>query len=376
MAGPRWVHGSDACFRRPADVGVPGHASFDWASVNSKTERSPLSRFIRRGPGPPCPLARCRSRRSASPITTAGHLINFQVMVPVNGQSTMHFDVLVEAKDASDHLVTGYTGTVTINLGAADGGAGRRANYPFTAADHGEHRFQVTLAALGSQKFIATDTAKRSITGSNRINIKPAPIPGKLLVITPHRMPPNRRAGECDSEALDASGHLLANYTGTVSLASGPSLLDTNFNYQTYDIAQYTFSASDHGEHTFQAAFQDSGLTTVTAVGVSGGMTVTGQATLLVPSARGQSDAFFYVYIDDQTLPFYTPPYYTAPHIAFNFSTLGGSPVTVVVTALDANNNTVTGYTGRIDLTSSDGSANCPPPILSSRATMRRIHSR
>ena len=61
-------------------------------------------------------------------------------------------------------MATGYTGTVA--LSSRDGHAVLPADYTFTAADAGTHRFSVILETAGTQSITATDTATSSITGS------------------------------------------------------------------------------------------------------------------------------------------------------------------------------------------------------------------
>src|SRR5262249_56666554 len=59
--------------------------------------------------------------------------------------------------------------------------------------------------------------------------------------------------------ASDASNHVVKDYTGTVHFTS----TDTSTN--TTLPADYTFTASDHGVHVFQATFATTGPQTITA---------------------------------------------------------------------------------------------------------------
>jgi len=102
--------------------------------------------------------------------------VHFQVTVPANVQASVPFSVLVEAETGSKHVATGYTGTVQISLGTADVGAILPTAYTFSASDHGEHRFQLTLAALGRQTIVACNTKTSSLTGSAATTVNPAPI--------------------------------------------------------------------------------------------------------------------------------------------------------------------------------------------------------
>src|SRR4051812_36205488 len=128
-----------------------------------------LSRWFRRGRRP---VARFRPSLFVLEDRTAPAIFNFgfpppgpathlQVIVPEHVQAGKEFDVLVEALDASNHLATGYTGTVHFTGGGA--GAPLPADYKFLARDHGIHIFDVPLATTGSQTLTATDTVTATI---------------------------------------------------------------------------------------------------------------------------------------------------------------------------------------------------------------------
>src|SRR5207253_319899 len=106
--------------------------------------------------------------------STSGPATHLEVIVPENVTAGNAFNVTVEAEDASNHLATGYTGTIHFSLGSADAGATLPADYTFTASDHGKHTFQVTLSATGSQTITATDTATGSITGQAALTVDAA----------------------------------------------------------------------------------------------------------------------------------------------------------------------------------------------------------
>jgi hypothetical protein len=250
------------------------------------------------------------------------------VIVPENVQAGQAFDVLVEAEDSSNRPASGYSGTVHFTLGAADSGATLPADYTFTARDHGIHRFHVTLLATGSEAITATDTTTATITGSATTTVNAAPAATHLLVVTPEHV----TAGVPTTVtvvALDAANHLVPTYTGTVSLTSsdGSATLP----------ASYTFTAADHGRHTFEVTFQTTGLQTVTATDTATS-SITGQAALTVDAAG------------------------TATHFAvFTLGrTAAGVATSVLVVALDASNQVVTGYTGTVHFTSSDAGATLP----------------
>jgi biotin carboxyl carrier protein len=72
--------------------------------------------------------------------------------------------VLVEAMDANNHVLAGYTGTVTFT--SSDASATLPANYTFTASDDGRHIFAVTFNTAGTQTLTTTDSTTAAISGS------------------------------------------------------------------------------------------------------------------------------------------------------------------------------------------------------------------
>jgi hypothetical protein len=291
------------------------------------------------------------------------------VIVPESVQSGSSFSVLVEAEDASNHLATGYTGTVTLSLGTPDTGATLPASYTFTASDHGVHLFQVTLGATGTETIDASGTSTSgTITGSAATTVKAAPVAMQVLVITSEQAAVGAPTN-VTVEALDASGHVIPNYTGTITLTSSDTAATgsaTKGGTQTSLPLTYTFTASDHGRHTFQLTFG-----TGTATGTTTTVTATSTATATSPSIIGQASLTVF-------------PATTVTHFALLFgnaagnssdsdgfgrlsgggcsegraaSAAAGFPTAVTIEALNAANQVVTGYTGTISLSSSDTSA-------------------
>jgi hypothetical protein len=269
-------------------------------------------------------------------LPASGPATHLAVIVPENVQSGNGFNVVVEAEDASNRLASSYTGTVALSLGTADAGATLPTDYTFTARDHGIHVFHVTLAATGSQTITATDTTTSSTTGSATTTVNPAPVATQLVAIAPEQATAGAPTNVTVA-ALDAAGHLVPNYTGTVSLTSS----DTSATLPS----DYTFTASDHGYHTFQVTFQTAGSQTVTATDTANS-SLTSQAATTV-SAAG-TVTHFGVFSLGPTLP--------------------GVATPVVVVALDASNQVVSGYTGTVHFTSSDSSATLPADYTFSAA--------
>jgi hypothetical protein len=157
--------------------------------------------------------------------------------------------------------------------------------------------------------------------------VPPTPVP----VVTHFQVivPQNVEAGQPISvlvEAEDAHNHVVAGYKGTVQIKLGTA--DPGATLPT----RFTFSAGDHGKHTIQLTLAAIGTQTVTATSAA----ITGKGAVTVAG----SVTHFAVY----------PP----------TTVLAGAQAMVTVIALDANNHTVVGYTGTVQLDSTDYLAALP----------------
>jgi FG-GAP-like repeat len=130
--------------------------------------------------------------------------------------------------------------------------------------------------------------------------------------------------------ARDTAGGLLANYAGTVHFTSSDPQADLP--------ADYTFTAADHGTHTFTVTLKTAG---------PQGITVTDTA---VPDLSGS-----------QTGVVVNPAAASRFDLAgFPSTTTSGDAGSFRVTAYDAYGNQATGYAGTVHFTSSDGQATLP----------------
>src|SRR5439155_738170 len=132
--------------------------------------------------------------------------------------------------------------------------------------------------------------------------------------------------------ALDTFNNTAPSYTGTVHFTKSDSGTGSSVP------ADYIFVAGDNGVHTFTngVTFVTAGSQSVTANDTATGW-ITGSATVAVTAAA-------------------------ASHfrIAAPSSATAGTSFSFTVTALDAFNNTATGYTGTVHFTSTDAQANLP----------------
>jgi uncharacterized protein (TIGR03118 family) len=93
---------------------------------------------------------------------------------PAQATSGLPANETVTAKDPFGNTDTNYTGTV--HLTSSDPAAVLPADHPYTVAEAGVHTFSVTLNTVGTQSIKATDTVKRTITGSQTgITVNPGP---------------------------------------------------------------------------------------------------------------------------------------------------------------------------------------------------------
>ena len=92
---------------------------------------------------------------------------HFAVSGPASAISGASSLFTATALDASNNIVTGYTGTV--HLSSSDGAASLPGNITFTAASQGTFAFTATLKSLGGQTITATDTADSSVNGTSGV---------------------------------------------------------------------------------------------------------------------------------------------------------------------------------------------------------------
>jgi hypothetical protein len=178
--------------------------------------------------------------------------------------------ITITAKDANGNTVPGYLGTVSFT--SSDSAAVLPASYTFTAADKGVHTFKVTLNTAGTASVIASDG---TLSGSASTQVTSAPAPAVATTFAVSGLPSSVTAGTAESitiTAKDANGNTVPGYLGTVSFTSTDSAAVLP--------ASYTFTAADHGMHTFTVTLKTAGAATVTA---SDG-TVKGAATTQVTS--------------------------------------------------------------------------------------------
>ncbi len=249
-----------------------------------------------------------------------GAATHFVASAPASATAGTSVSVSVTAFDVDGNIATGYTGSV--HLTSTDSQAALPANSGLTS---GQGSFSVTLKTAGNQTITATDTTTSSVTGTTNTIAVSAAAATHFSVTAPGTM----TAGSLFSvsvTAKDAYNNTAISYAGTVHLTSTDSsaVLATDFTLS-------------NGANNVTVTLKTAGSQTVTATDtVTSSITGTSGAIVVSPGPA-------------------THLVVTAPATA-----TAGTPISLGVTALDQYGNTVTGYTGTVEFTSTDTVAALP----------------
>jgi hypothetical protein len=254
------------------------------------------------------------------PVTPV--LAGFDVVGPTTTTAGTSFSFTVEAVDQFNNLFSTYSGTV--HFTSSDGGAGVVLPSDNTLTS-GMGSFMATLVTAGNETITATDTVSSAVTGtSNAINVTPTAATHFGL-----SAPAGATGGTAfhfTVTALDQFNNTATGYSGTVHFTS----TDPSAPILPAD------TTLSNGFGTFSATLNSRGDQTITATdtvdasitGTSNDIVVTLPATHFQVSAPGSAPA--------------------------------GTMFTITVTALDATEAIVVGYTGTVHFTSTDGAATLP----------------
>jgi hypothetical protein len=259
-------------------------------------------------------------------VQAAAQATHYSVSAPATAVAGSAFNVTVTALNDSDNPVNGYTGTV--HFSSSDGQAVLPSDYTFTSGDAGVHTFSVTLKTVGAQSITATGTTDGLTGSATGILVSPA----AASTLTFAGVPSTVTAGSAFGftvTARDPFNNIATGYRGTVTFTSTDSHVTLPANY--------TFTAADGGVHTFSGVIlRTAASRTVTAQDTAAG-TITGSGTVTVNPAA--ADHF---------------------RVSAPGTVTAGAAFDLTVTALDAFNNTATGYTRTVSFTSADASAVLP----------------
>ena len=281
-------------------------------------------------------------------VSSVGPLDHFAVTVPAGLTAGTPFSATITARDAADRTVTSYSGAQNIVLTGPDNAPdGTHPNLPSSVTfTGGVGSAQVTLYKAESPTLTATQNA---ITGSSG-NFTVSPATASSLSLSAASTTPT--AGAADNltiTAKDTYGNTATAYTGSKNLTFGgantigsnnPKVTNnsgTAINFGsataiTFASGVATVSGSNNGVMTLPKA------ETVSIV-VSDGAVSNGAGLSLTVSPAGAASL---------TVSGFASP------------TTAGLARNVAVTAKDPFNNTATGYTGTVALSSTDAQAVLP----------------
>jgi hypothetical protein len=243
------------------------------------------------------------------------------------------FGVTVTAYDQFNQMATHYVGTITFSSSDHGGGVVLPADYTFTAADAGVHTFTgvtlVTAANPASVSFHDTNYVTGG-SGTGGVSLAVTPAAASTFRVTGFPTPTTAgTAGTFTVTAKDAYGNVATGYAGTAHFTSGDA--------QAVLPADYTFSASDNGVHSFSATLRTAGVQSLTATDATAPAVTGSQTGITVTHAAA---ALFY---------------FTAPPTA-----QVGVPINVTITVEDIFGNVINDYAGTVHFRSTDPSAALP----------------
>jgi uncharacterized protein (TIGR03437 family) len=266
---------------------------------------------------------------------SAATFTHFLVTGPSSATSGTAFNVTATAVDIYGNTVTSYMGTATVT--SSDTHAILPPTVTFMS---GIANFQATLETQGVQTITVTDEADTTKTGFVQITVHAA----AAMKIVISETPTTVTAGAAFTftvTAEDAAGNVATGYTGTLHFTSSDlnAVLPAN-------------STLTSGIGTFPATLETTGSQTLTATD-----TVTSSITGTSEEIHVTAGALTHFVIQ-------VPATVTA-----------GQQFQFIITAKDQFNNTLTGYTGPVTITSTDPQFQIvqPPSFVNGVATGEAI---
>jgi phosphoglycolate phosphatase-like HAD superfamily hydrolase len=271
-----------------------------------------------------------------------GALDHLSITAPARVAMNSPFSVTVSALDPNGNVDLGYTGPATLTLKAAPTG-GKLAGKLVGTFASGVATFPglslnrlgaYTLFSPGSSTVLAA-TAQVKVVTVTHFGITVSGVPSTGLV-----------AGQPATftvSALDSSGAIVSNYTGTIHFTSSDP--------RAVKPANYPFTLADNGSHSFSIPLETAGRQTITVTSTTQPKIRSTSPPVLVIAAT----------LDHLLITGY-------PH-----TVVSGQPHNVTVQAVDAYNNRVSSYTGRVKLSSTDSAAlGLPASFIYSKADAGR----
>jgi hypothetical protein len=256
----------------------------------------------------------------------------FAVTAPASASANTPFSFTVTALDNGGNMITSYSGK--IHFTSSDGSAVLPADASLT---NGAGTFSATLKTPGNQTITASDTVVSSIAGTTgAIAVSGGSAVATHFIISAPVSATSGTAFNVTVTAKDAANNTVSGYLGTVGFTSsdGAAVLPAN-------------SPLINGTGTFAVTLKTAGSQTISATdtvsssisGTTGMIAVSGAAAATHLSVSAPATA--------------------TAGTAFNFA----------VTAQDAGNNTVAGYSGTVHFTSTDNLAVLPAFVTLTNGT-------
>jgi hypothetical protein len=202
---------------------------------------------------------------------------SIRVIAPSGNKAGSTFGLTVTALDSANRPVAGYRGTV--HFSSTDTQADLPADYTYTAGDNGQHTFNAVFKTAGVPMLTVSDRAKSAVKGVSAVGVSAvtvAPAATVALAVTGFPSPTLASAPHMFTvAAVDAFGNRTPAYRGRVHFSS----LDVAAGLP----ADYTFTSSAAGAHTFTATMRTLGSQPLTASDLANG-SITGTETISVAS--------------------------------------------------------------------------------------------
>ena len=259
-------------------------------------------------------------------LVSAGQATHLSVSGATGGPAGQNIWVTVAVLDATNNVVSGYTGTVQFS--STDAQALLPSSYTFTGADAGIHTFAAQLRTAGTQTITTTDVATGLFGDQSGLVVTPLPASQLLLVNTTSGLAPvSGLAQNIVVSAVDAFDNVDPNFLGTVTLTSSDPAATLP--------SPLIYGSANAGSRTWVVTFNSAGFQNLHASG-PGGMA----GTLSSLSVSAANVVGFFV-----------------SGIANLLAGQGGN---VTITAIDAFANPVAGYVGTVRFSSTDAVAALP----------------
>jgi hypothetical protein len=257
---------------------------------------------------------------------TPGWGVRFVATPLANSAAGQTQSMTITAFDAFGNVSTVYTGMIRVTTTDPQAPL---AYYSFSAANAGVMTIPVTFRTAGSQSITVSDYVDPAVT-ITQTGILVTPGAATSISATPLHGGTAGVAQSITVTARDAYGNIATSYQGTLAFTSS----DT----QAALPAAYTFTAADAGTHTFSITFKTAGGQAFSVKDAANPALVISQADLPISAAAMSGFSM------------------RAPSNAG-----AGISFTIVVTAVDAFGNTVSGYTGKVHFTGPGGTGNLLP---------------